>query len=151
MSARPVRHVQPDGRVHGVVVGVRRVDGRWLMVRRGGGVAMPHKVCFPGGAVEAGETEEQACIREAREELGLVVRPIRRVWRHDFEDKSLTLFGWLAEVEEGAITADPLEIAEVLWLTGDEGSCHPDGLVTNSGFIAALEGTRDLRNRPRRA
>ena len=139
MSARPARHVQPDGRVYGVVVGVRRADGRWLMVRRGSAVAIPNKVCFPGGAMEQGETEEQACIREAREELGVVVRPVRRVWRHDFEDKPLTLFGWLAEVQEGAIRADPVEIAEVLWLSSEEGSCHPDGLVTNRGFIAALE------------
>ena len=140
MSAGPRRHVQPDGRVHGVVVGIRRADGRWLMVRRGRAVALPDAVCFPGGAIEAGETEEEACVREAREELGLTLRPLRRVWRHDFPDRPLTLFGWLAEVEEGPITPDPVEIAQVLWLSREEAVSHPDGLPTNRGFIEALEG-----------
>ena len=33
--------------------------------------------CFPGGGIELGETIEEAVIREAREETGLVVKPVR--------------------------------------------------------------------------
>ena len=36
---------------------------------------------LPGGAVEAGETEAEACIREFGEETGLVIRPVRLLGR----------------------------------------------------------------------
>jgi 8-oxo-dGTP pyrophosphatase MutT (NUDIX family) len=134
--------VQSDGRVHGVVFGCRRAaDGRYLMVRRSRHVAiLPGKVCFPGGGVCVGETQEAACAREAMEELGVTVTPIQRVWRHEFPDRPLTLFGWLADLGEETIRPEPLEVAEVLWLSRDEALAHPDGIPTNASFIAALEG-----------
>jgi 8-oxo-dGTP pyrophosphatase MutT (NUDIX family) len=133
--------IQPDGRVHGVVFGCRRAsDGRWLMVRRSRHVAiLPRKVCFPGGGVCLGESQHAACAREAAEELGLVITPVREVWRHEFDDRPLTLFGWLAELRSQGMTLDPLEIEEVLWLTREEAVRHPDGLPTNASFIDALE------------
>ncbi len=38
-----------------------------------------HYFSFPGGGVDAGETPEQAVVREVHEELGLHVRVIRQV------------------------------------------------------------------------
>jgi 8-oxo-dGTP pyrophosphatase MutT (NUDIX family) len=35
--------------------------------------------CLPGGAMEAGESVEEACVREFYEETGLIVRPVRLV------------------------------------------------------------------------
>ena len=58
------------------VVAVRLVDveGRWLLNRRPlekhhGGLWE-----FPGGKVEAGETPAQALVREAKEELSVLIR-----------------------------------------------------------------------------
>jgi mutator protein MutT len=139
MASSP-RPLQPDGRVHGVAVAVRRKDGKWLMVRRSRNVGSPLKVCFPGGTVEAGESQEQAVVREMREELGLNVRPVKQVWKHDFPDKPLTLFGWVAEIENGSeINVNEEEIAEVFWMDAQEGTSHPDGMATNRHFIACLE------------
>jgi 8-oxo-dGTP diphosphatase len=135
---RAERPTQADGRLHGVVVGVRREDGRWLMVRRSRHVVAPGRVCFPGGAIEVGESQEEAVVREMKEELGVRVRPLRNVWRWDAPDRPLTLWGWVAVIESGEIAADPKEIEEVLWLTGDEGSRHVNGLPTNVQFIACL-------------
>ncbi len=35
--------------------------------------------CLPGGAMEVGESVEEACVREFYEETGLIVRPVRLV------------------------------------------------------------------------
>lgn len=50
--------------------------GRFLLVRRG---REPSKglYAFPGGRVDAGETDEQAVRRELLEETGLTVRSVR--------------------------------------------------------------------------
>src|SRR5881397_319232 len=116
--------VQSDGRVHGVIFGCRREDGRFLMVRRSHGVPLPLKVCFPGGGMLIGETQAAACVREAKEELGAFIIPLKPVWRHEFADRPITLFGWLAELQSGTLLPDPLEIAEVLWLSRAEALAH---------------------------
>jgi len=109
------------------------------MVRRSATVAAaPLRVCFPGGAVEVGESQESAVVREMREELSLDVRPVRQVWRWDSPDAPLTLFGWIADADAPVAAPDPAEIAEVLWLTPEEGAGHPDGLPTNAGFLECL-------------
>jgi 8-oxo-dGTP diphosphatase len=52
--------------------------GRLLLIKRG---HEPGKGLWsiPGGRVEPGETDQQAVIREVREETGLVVRPGRLI------------------------------------------------------------------------
>jgi 8-oxo-dGTP diphosphatase len=52
--------------------------GRLLLIKRGHEPGMG-LWSIPGGRVEPGETDEQAVIREVREETGLVVRPGRLI------------------------------------------------------------------------
>jgi len=142
MSSSNPRPVQSDGRVHGVVVAIQRAeDGKWLLIRRSANLAVaPGKVCFPGGAVEVGEDQPSAVVRESREELGIEVHPVRCCWKHEFKDKALTLFGWTAErVGDGEIRADANEVAEILWLSGEEAVTHPDAIGTNGDFVACLK------------
>ncbi len=74
-----------------------------------------------------------------REELGVTVKPVRHVWFHEFPDKPLVLWGWLAEMVVDTINPDPLEIDHILWLNKAEAVSHPDGFPTNGAFIDALE------------
>jgi mutator protein MutT len=127
--------------VHGVVVACRDADGRWLCIRRSATVAAPLKVCFPGGAIEVGESQELAVVREMREELGIVVKPNRCVWRWDSPTTELTLWGWIAEWDGAELKPDANEVAEVLWLKAEEITEHRDAMPTNRSFVEALVAT----------
>jgi 8-oxo-dGTP pyrophosphatase MutT (NUDIX family) len=130
--------LQPDGRIHGVVVACRREDQRWLCIRRSRHVFSPLKVCFPGGTIELGESQEQAIVREMQEELGAVVEPIENVWRWDKPESNLTLWGWTARLVAAELKPNPLEVAEILWLTSEYAAEHPHGLPSNRLFVACL-------------
>jgi 8-oxo-dGTP diphosphatase len=56
-----------------VAVALIDTDGRVLLAKRPEGKSLAGMWEFPGGKVEAGETPEQALIRELREELGIEV------------------------------------------------------------------------------
>ncbi len=133
------RPLQEDGRLHGVLVGCRREDGRWLMIRRSAHVAAPGMVAFPGGAVEPGEDMAAAAMREFREELGAEAALLGLVWHFVCDDRPLTLWGYLGRLATDAFDPDPAEVSEVLWLNAEEAAAHPDVLVNSDKFIAALE------------
>lgn len=118
---------------------VRRGDGRWLCIRRAATVERaPLKIGMPGGEIEPGETQPQAIAREMREELGVAARALRPVWELDLTDRPWRLFAWLTEIDAAELRPDPSEVAEILWLTADEASNHPDALPTMPALMAAL-------------
>jgi 8-oxo-dGTP diphosphatase len=98
----------------------------------------PLKVCFPGGGIEQGESQQSAVVREMKEELGITVKPLRCIWRWDSPSTELTLWGWTADRDNEPIQPDPNEVAEAMWLTGDEAIHHPDAMPTNRSFVLAL-------------
>lgn len=57
-----------------IVAGILRRDGRVLICQRSRGQVQPLRWEFPGGKVEAGESEVAALEREVWEELGVVAR-----------------------------------------------------------------------------
>lgn len=113
-------------------------DERFLVIRRAPGIAAAGKLCFPGGGIEAGETEQEALVRELREELGTVVRPLRRVWR-SVTPWNVHLAWWLAERSDLHPPVPHLdEVAEYFWLPHRELAAHPDLLYSNGEFLAAV-------------
>jgi 8-oxo-dGTP pyrophosphatase MutT (NUDIX family) len=128
------------------VVGVIFRHGRLLIIRRSLTVTAPGLLCLPGGAIEAGETEDQALIREMQEELAIDVRPIRRCWR------SVTPWGtnlawWLADLSlDARPVPNPDEVAEVYWMHQDE-ICHSEDLLPSlPAFVHACRaGEVNLR------
>ncbi len=122
---------------HGVVVIVRRA-GRFLMIERSPEVIAPGAWCFVGGAIEAGEAQSEAAIREFREEVGGRIRPIRHMWTYDRPDGKLRLYWWLAELLDERLEANPAEVAEIRWCNRAEIGELPDVLQSTFGFLEAI-------------
>jgi 8-oxo-dGTP diphosphatase len=122
------------------VIGVIQRGSRYLTIRRGALVRKPGQICFPGGSLIPGETEEQTVVREMREELGVFVEPIVRL-DQDVSPWGTQLFWWHCRLEsKPTFILHPEEIAEVLWLTLDELITHPDLLESNQLFLERLRG-----------
>lgn len=140
------RPTRPDGKLYGVIVGIRRDDGRYLVIRRSQHVAAPLKIAFPGGAVEFGEQREAAAKREIGEELGLNVTIGRELWHHQSPDRPLLLWGYESQLADGAsldrLTPDPNEVAEVMFLSSKELAEHPDALPYSDEFARVLDKTQ---------
>ncbi len=64
-------------------------DGEILLVKRGK-EPRRERWSIPGGSLDAGETVEAAAAREAREETGVEVRPLRVVEVRDYVDREAT-------------------------------------------------------------
>jgi NADH pyrophosphatase NudC (nudix superfamily) len=82
---------------------------------RGGGYWAP-----VSGEVEPGESQAAAVAREAMEEVGLTVRPVRKVWENISSRKTFILHWWLAEYVSGELALESKEVSDARWLTADE-------------------------------
>ena len=119
-------------------VAVVRRDERFLVIRRSQHVVAPGAICFPGGAIEAGESEPQALVREFREELGAAIRPLRRVW-HSTTPWQVALAWWLGAVASDAVLVpNPAEVESFDWLTREQMLARAELLASNRAFLAAL-------------
>lgn len=58
---------------------------------------------FPGGKIEAGETPDQAVIRELQEEVGIEAKApvLLKTLEHRFPDRIITLYFFLVEEWQG--------------------------------------------------
>ncbi len=75
----PKQHVKPPWSRKVIVAAVIITDGRVLACERSAPPEVAGRWEFPGGKVEAGETDEQALARECVEELGVRVEVGARV------------------------------------------------------------------------
>jgi len=121
-------------RKHGVVAVIVRGD-RLLLIRRSHQISAPGKFCFPGGAIEKGETEEEAVVRELREELGVCVQPVRRIWESRTE-WGVHLSWWQSHLADDApIVPNAAEVSHIGWYTIPEILSLPDLLSSNREFL----------------
>ncbi len=71
----------------------------------------------PGGHARKGETEEQALIREIKEELNLLVEPIRKIAEAPGDVKGELDSWWFCRIRGGKLRAKKGEIADVGYFT----------------------------------
>ncbi len=103
-------------RRHGVVIVLQR--GRRFLI----GQRALHKPAGGywtqvSGKVEPGETQRQAVVREAMEELGCVVNPLHKLQELPSANGQFQLHYWRAEIVEGEPRICDDEIRELRWLT----------------------------------
>lgn len=107
-----------------IVVGaaIVRDDGEAVLcARRSAPAHLAGKWEFPGGKVEAGESDAEAVVRECREELGVEVAVGARVGADARIDDRFTLRVFLARMEPGQPEPSPLEDHDVLaWVPRSE-------------------------------
>jgi 8-oxo-dGTP diphosphatase len=129
-----------SGCVQGVVAVIEH-EGRLLAIRRAAGIAAGGSWCLPGGAVEPGESLEQALVREVREEVGLDVRPVRQVWQWTRPDGRLHLHWWLAELvgNSAEMALASSEVAEARWVSREEFRRLQPVLESNLAFLDHCE------------
>ncbi len=75
---------------------------------------------FPGGKIEAGETPQEALVREIREELTaeIAIHELIKTIEYDYPEFHLSMDCFLAEVKNGELVLKEAESAR--WLTKDE-------------------------------
>lgn len=120
------------------VVGIVRKGDRFLLgLREPGGDVGEHWE-FPGGKCEAGETHEQAIIREYQEELAVTVSVGRFIAQKHFknEHRDFDLFAYEVMIDESQTWTSSVH-TELRWFSLDE--LHSIPVVPSDAlFIPAL-------------
>jgi 8-oxo-dGTP diphosphatase len=112
-------------------------EGRVLIAQRPAGKALAGRWEFPGGKVDADESEHAALRRELREELGVEViaaRPFMRL-AHAYEDRDVELSLWI--VERFAGEPRSLDAQALKWVS-PAALAAEDILEADQPFITAL-------------
>lgn len=124
-------------RRRGAIAVVTRGD-QFLVIRRSAIVTAPRMYCFPGGGIELDETEPEALVREMREELGVDIRPLRRLWQSTTV-RQVDLAWWHGELAKDAeLKPNPDEVESIHWLTPSEMLGLTDLLDSNREFMHEL-------------
>lgn len=103
-----------------VVAAVVERDGCYLITQRRPGAVLPNLWEFPGGRVEAGETDAQALEREVLHRLGgrVTVGPLISYVCHPYDHYSVELYLYACDLVDDHVEARA--VADARWVTSDE-------------------------------
>ena len=127
--------MSPPSRQREGVVAVIQQDATFLVIRRSRHVVAPGKLCFPGGGIEVGESQEEALCRELIEELAVKVVPQTKLWESETRAQT-RIHWWSAVISEGeALQANPKEVASIYWMSKRDLLEQEDLLEGNRAFL----------------
>lgn len=137
--------------VHAAIGIVRRLDGRFLMLRRPDGDRAFRDWCFPGGRRDPEESAERNVRREIREETGLepsILRPQRLEPRRGFSFRSgrgyeIDVFELDIGLPEPRVVLSG-EHVEFRWVTPEEAAMLPLAGAATRSVIAELRYGKTL-------
>lgn len=104
-----------------VVLALIVKDGKFLLINR----KIPHLKltwAFPGGVNHEGESEEEAVVREAKEEVGLDVKVDKKLLerKHPNTLVQIAYFHCIPKKNQKPEIGEDYEIAEVEWVPAKE-------------------------------
>jgi 8-oxo-dGTP diphosphatase len=104
----------------GVVAGLIRRDGEFLVGRRPEGHSLAGLWEFPGGKIERNEAPEVALARELREELGIeaTIGPVRLAATHHYGESGILILFYDVLFWKGEPRA--VHHAEIKWAKHEE-------------------------------
>ncbi|WP_066649991.1 MULTISPECIES: NAD(+) diphosphatase [Sphingomonas] len=105
-------------RVDPVVIMIAEHDGRALLGRGKGWP--PGRYSALAGFVEPGESIEEAVAREIFEEAGVRVSGVRYVASQPWPFPSSLMMACVAVAEDDALTVDPNELEDAMWVSREE-------------------------------
>jgi len=97
------------------VIAVITKGEKVLLIQRAPGIRGGGHWAPVSGEVEPGESQETAVAREAMEEVGLRVRPIRKVWENISTRGTFRLHWWIAEYVAGELALNAAEVSDARW------------------------------------
>lgn len=139
----PGRLDHEDGVDFSVLVPLLKKNGEYQLlfeVRSDVLKSQPGEVCFPGGAVERGETRKEAAIRETMEELGIYENQIDMIAPLDIliTPANMGVYPFLAELKgyRGTFSADEVDhifTVPLKWFLAHEPECYSTEVQTIPG------------------
>jgi 8-oxo-dGTP diphosphatase len=104
-----------------VVAAVIEHEGRYLITQRNANAVLPLLWEFPGGRVEAGESEASALLREVRGRIGVEVDVGAKLGEHlhDYTDYQVHLTMYSCKLPAEA-RPYPATVADLRWVTSRE-------------------------------
>ena len=95
-------------------------EDKVLVMQRSNQMTLPGMWEFPGGKVEANETEQEALIREIKEELSVTINILDYINEasYDYDFGTVQLKVYTAEIISGQIALE--EHSDGKWVTADE-------------------------------
>ncbi len=120
-----------------------------VLIRRGDELLLARSPHFRSGMysalagfVEAGETVEQAAVREVREEVGVEIANLRYFQSQPWPFPDSLMLAFFADYAGGEVLPDPSEIEEAAWFTIDALPTLPDPVSIARRLIDAAVLTR---------